>query len=61
MSAQLAGLTRRQLPQLKTVIAQLGALQSVSIKSVAQGGADIYEVTFEHATTPLQASRSRRK
>ena len=34
MSAQLAELTRQQLPQLKAVIAQFGALQSVSFKGV---------------------------
>jgi len=51
MSAQLAALTRQQLPQLKTTIAQFGALQSVSFKGVGPGGADIYEVKFEHATT----------
>jgi len=51
MSPQLAALTRQQLPQLKTMIAQFGALQSVSFKGVGPGGADIYEVKFEHATT----------
>jgi hypothetical protein len=51
MSAQLAEVTRQQLPQLKTMITQFGALQSVSFKGVGQGGADIYEVKFERATT----------
>jgi hypothetical protein len=51
MSPQLAGITREQLPQLKTMIAQFGLLQSVTFKGVGPGGADIYEVKFEHATT----------
>jgi hypothetical protein len=51
MSPQMAALTRQQLPQLKTVVAQFGALQSVTFKGVAPGGLDIYEVKFEHATT----------
>ncbi|MGH9664461.1 MAG: serine hydrolase, partial [Bryobacteraceae bacterium] len=51
MSPQLAAVTRQQLSQLKTTIAQFGALQSVTFKGVGQGGADIYEVKFEHATT----------
>ena len=51
MSPQLAAVTRQQLPQLKTTIGQLGALQSVTFKGVGQGGADIYEVKFEHGTT----------
>ena len=51
MSPQLAEATRQQLPQLKSMLTQFGALQSVSFKGVAPGGADIYEVKFEHATT----------
>ena len=51
MSAQMAAITRQQLPQLKTAIAQFGALESVTFKGVGPGGADIYEVKFEHAAT----------
>jgi len=51
MSEDLAALTRQQLPQLKTAIAQLGALQSAAFKGVGPAGADIYEIKFEHATT----------
>ena len=51
MSPQLAEATRQQLPQLKSMLTQFGALQSVSFKGVGPGGADIYEVKFEHATT----------
>ena len=49
MSPQLAEITRQQLPQLKASIAQFGAMQSVTFKGVGPGGADIYEVKFEHA------------
>jgi hypothetical protein len=30
---------------------QLGALQSVTFTGVGSGGADIYQVKFEHGTT----------
>jgi hypothetical protein len=46
-SLQLAAATRQQLPEFKTAMAQLGALQSVTFN----GGADIYQVNFEHGTT----------
>ncbi len=48
MSPEFAALTRQQLPQLKAMISQLGAIQSVSFKGVATGGGDIYDVKFEH-------------
>jgi CubicO group peptidase (beta-lactamase class C family) len=51
MSPGLADLTRQQLPQLKSIVAQFGALQSVTFKGVGQGGADIYEIQFEHSKT----------
>ncbi len=51
MSPQLAAVTRQQLPQLKTTMAQLGALQSVTFTGVGPGGADIYQVKFEHGAT----------
>lgn len=51
MSAPLAAVTRQQLPQLKAAITQFGALESVMFKGVGPGGADIYEVKFEHANT----------
>lgn len=51
MSPGLADVTRRQLPQLKDALTQLGALQSVAFKGVGPGGADIYEVKFEHGST----------
>jgi len=51
MSSGLANVTRQQLPQLKTTIAQLGSVKSVTFKGVGPGGADIYEVKFEHGST----------
>jgi hypothetical protein len=47
MSPGLAEATRNQLPQMQPMIAQLGALQSVTFKSVGPGGADVYSVKFE--------------
>ena len=51
MSPQFAAVTRQQLPQLKTVMQQLGALQSVTFTGVGQGGMDIYQAKFEHGST----------
>ena len=51
MSPGLADVTRQQLPQLKATITKLGAVESVMFKGVGQGGADIFEVKFEHAST----------
>jgi hypothetical protein len=47
MSPELAEVTRQQLPQLQSMIAGMGALQSVIFKGVGPGGADIYQVNFE--------------
>lgn len=51
MSPGLANVTRQQLPQLQATINQLGAVQSVTFKGVGPGGADIYDVKFEHGST----------
>jgi len=51
MTPAFADLTRQQLPQLKTIISQFGAVESVTFKGVAPGGADIYEVKFEHGSS----------
>jgi hypothetical protein len=47
MTPAFADVTRRQLSDLQSTVAQLGALQSVTFKGVGPGGADIYEVKFE--------------
>ncbi len=51
MSPQMAALTRQQLPQLKSMLAQLGTMESMTFKGVAPNGADIYEVKFEQGKT----------
>jgi CubicO group peptidase (beta-lactamase class C family) len=51
MSSGLASVTRQQLPQLKATIHQLGAIEAVTFKGVGPGGADIYDVKFEHGLT----------
>jgi hypothetical protein len=56
MSQQFASVTRAQLAQLKSNVAQFGALQSIMFKGVGPGGADIYEVHFEHAKTEWRIS-----
>jgi hypothetical protein len=49
MSPALGQVTREQLPALQKSIVGFGPLRSVSFKGVGPGGADIYEVVFEHA------------
>ena len=51
MSPAFADLTRQQLPQLKGLLAQFGAVETVTFKGVGAGGADIYELKFEHASS----------
>lgn len=56
MTSGFADVTRRQLPQLQGGITQLGPVQSFSFKGVGQGGADIFEVKFEHGLTEWRIS-----
>jgi hypothetical protein len=56
MSSNFAVITRQQLPQLQSTQTGLGALQSVSFKGVAAGGADIYEVKFEKGALECRIS-----
>lgn len=51
MSPMLANVTRQQLPQLKSMMNELGSVESVTFKGVGPGGADIYEVKFVHGST----------
>ena len=51
MTPALAEVTRQQLPQLQSAVSQFGSVESVSFKGVGPGGADIYEVRFEKAST----------
>jgi CubicO group peptidase (beta-lactamase class C family) len=50
MTANFADVTRRQLSQLQGQVAPLGAIQSVTFKSVGPAGPDIYDVKFEKGT-----------
>jgi CubicO group peptidase (beta-lactamase class C family) len=50
MSPNFADLTRQQLPQLKGMVTQMGALNSATFRGVGPAGADIYEVKFEHGS-----------
>jgi CubicO group peptidase (beta-lactamase class C family) len=50
MGANLAAVTRQQLPQLQASIIRLGAIQTISFKGVGPAGADIYEVKFENGS-----------
>jgi CubicO group peptidase (beta-lactamase class C family) len=54
MSQAFAGVTRQQLPGLKSTIGQLGAVQSVTFKGVGPGGFDIYEVKSENGLTEFR-------
>ena len=56
MGTGIADVTRQQLPQLKAAITQLGAVELVTFKGVGPGGADIYEVKFEHGSTEWRIS-----
>jgi RNA polymerase-interacting CarD/CdnL/TRCF family regulator len=51
MSAGLAAATRQQLDGVKALFAGMGAVKSVTFKSVEQSGADVYVVEFEHGST----------
>jgi cyanophycinase len=51
MSPGLAAATRQQLDGIRTLFANLGAVKSVTFKSVEQSGADVYVVEFEHGST----------
>lgn len=54
MSPGLADVTRQQLPQLKTIFANFGAIKSVTFKRVEKDGADVYDIEFEHGSTEWQ-------
>lgn len=51
MSPAFADLTRKQLPQIKALIAQFGALESITFKKVGPNGMDVLEVKFEHGSS----------
>lgn len=47
MSPGLANVTRQRLSSLHNLIANLGAVKSITFKGVGPSGADLYDVTFE--------------
>jgi serine-type D-Ala-D-Ala carboxypeptidase/endopeptidase len=47
---ELAEIARPQMPHIEAMIAALGSLQSVGFKGVGPGGADIYNLKFEHGS-----------
>jgi hypothetical protein len=48
MTAEFAALTRQLLPQIEPFIARLGLVKSITFRGVGPGGADIYDVQWEH-------------
>jgi D-alanyl-D-alanine-carboxypeptidase/D-alanyl-D-alanine-endopeptidase len=50
MTPEFADLARPQAEHVEGLIGGLGALQSITFKSVGPGGFDIYEVKFEHGS-----------
>ena len=50
MSPGLAEATRQQVDGIKSALAQLGPLKTVTFQSVGPGGADIFVAAFEHGS-----------
>jgi hypothetical protein len=50
MSEGLATATRQQLPNIQSILAEKGALQSLTFKAVGPLGPDIYEAKFENGS-----------
>ena len=51
MTPELAAIARPQEPGIVKMIAQWGALKSVTLSSITPQGMDVYDVEFEHAST----------
>ena len=58
MGPGLANAVRQQSAAVAVQFQKFGALQSVAFKAAGPNGADIYEVTFEHAKTDWSISLS---
>lgn len=54
MSAVLAHATRWQLPYLRTLATQLGAIESITFKGVGSAGWDSYEIQHEHGKSSFR-------
>ena len=51
MSDEFGARTRQALPQLNSIVSKFGAVKSVKFTGVGAGGADIFEIKFEHGTS----------
>jgi hypothetical protein len=51
MTPALAAVVRPVAPQGQALLQQLGAVQSITFKSVVPNGADLYEVVYENGAT----------
>jgi cyanophycinase len=58
MNPELAAATRRQLPRLKAIFANLGGLKSVTFRSVERSGMDVYVVEFRNGKTEWRILKS---
>jgi len=56
MTAEFAALNRQTLPQIGPFIARLGLLKSITFRGVGPGGADIYDVQWEHESHEVRIS-----
>ena len=54
MTPPFANLTRQQLPQIQSIMQQLGALQTLTFKGVGQAGLDMYEGKFENGAVEFR-------
>lgn len=54
MGPELMEAARKALPQIRSLLAPLGPLQSLQFKGVGPAGADIYEVKFERGAVQWQ-------
>jgi hypothetical protein len=50
MNPSYAEVNREQLPMLQSSLQRLGAVESVTFKSVGAAGQDVYDVKFEHGS-----------
>jgi hypothetical protein len=50
MSPELADVTRKQLPRLKSAADHFGSVQSVKFHGVGNQGWDVYDVQYEYGT-----------
>jgi len=54
MTPELASATRQQLPKIQTLLATLGAVQTIKFEGVGNQGWDLYVVQHEHGTSQVR-------